>query len=186
MLNRSQWNFAHVMTVQLSWHVQNFVVIGGVHFKPEDCKVWSYFEFDRNTVSHVSVTGAMSHITLGPHSPTHSPMTIRLRLCNSLAPINQLSVIMSPQWAGMVLLTVGQLTPLQPRLAIIITMDHVRPCRFMPALLVVLCQYFEGLLPKGPYLPCLSMASRALLAGYHRFLLKSNGDVPQNIHFNVL
>ena len=28
--------------------------------------------------------------------------------------------------------------------------------------------YFEGILPKGPYLPCVSMAGRALLAGYHR------------------
>ena len=25
---------------------------------------------------------------------------------------------------------------------------------------------FEGILPKGPYLPCVSMAGRALLAGY--------------------
>ena len=30
---------------------------------------------------------------------------------------------------------------------------------------------FEGILPKGPYLPCVSMAGRALLAGYHRILL---------------
>ena len=29
---------------------------------------------------------------------------------------------------------------------------------------------FEGILPKGPYLPCLSMAGRALLAGYHRIM----------------
>ena len=29
--------------------------------------------------------------------------------------------------------------------------------------------YFEGILPKGPYLPCVSMAGRTLLAGYHRF-----------------
>ena len=28
--------------------------------------------------------------------------------------------------------------------------------------------YIEGILPKGPYLPCVSMAGRALLAGYHR------------------
>ena len=28
--------------------------------------------------------------------------------------------------------------------------------------------YLEGILPKGPYLPCVSMAGRALLAGYHR------------------
>ena len=26
---------------------------------------------------------------------------------------------------------------------------------------------FEGILPKEPYLPCVSMAGRALLAGYH-------------------
>ena len=30
--------------------------------------------------------------------------------------------------------------------------------------------YFEGILPKGPYLACVSMAGRALLAGYHRFV----------------
>ena len=29
---------------------------------------------------------------------------------------------------------------------------------------------FKGILPKGPYLPCVSMAGRALLAGYHRIL----------------
>ena len=29
--------------------------------------------------------------------------------------------------------------------------------------------HFEGILPKGPYLPCVSKAGRALLAGYHRF-----------------
>ena len=31
-----------------------------------------------------------------------------------------------------------------------------------------LVPYFEGILPKGPYLPCLRMADRALLAGYPR------------------
>ena len=30
-------------------------------------------------------------------------------------------------------------------------------------------RYFEGILPKGPYLQCVSMAGRALLAGYHQF-----------------
>ena len=29
--------------------------------------------------------------------------------------------------------------------------------------------YIEGTLPKGPYLPCVSMAGRALLAGCHRY-----------------
>ena len=33
----------------------------------------------------------------------------------------------------------------------------------------------EGILPKGPYLPCVSMAGRALLTGYHRNDLKANG-----------
>ena len=28
----------------------------------------------------------------------------------------------------------------------------------------------EGILPKGPYRPCVSMAGRALLAGYHRYM----------------
>ena len=27
----------------------------------------------------------------------------------------------------------------------------------------------DGILPKGPYLPCVSMAGRALSAGYHRY-----------------
>ena len=31
------------------------------------------------------------------------------------------------------------------------------------------CRYIEGIVPKGPYLPCTSMAGRALLAGYHRY-----------------
>ena len=31
--------------------------------------------------------------------------------------------------------------------------------------------YFEGILSKGPYLPCVSMVGRALLTGYHRFIL---------------
>ena len=29
--------------------------------------------------------------------------------------------------------------------------------------------HIEGILPKGPYLPCVSMAGRALLAGYPRY-----------------
>ena len=29
--------------------------------------------------------------------------------------------------------------------------------------------YIKDILPKGPYLPCVSMAGRALLAGYHRY-----------------
>ena len=36
-------------------------------------------------------------------------------------------------------------------------------------LLPVLC-YIKGILPKGPYLPCVSMAGRALLAGYHWYV----------------
>ena len=30
-------------------------------------------------------------------------------------------------------------------------------------------RYIEGILPKGPYLPCISMAGRALLAGYPQY-----------------
>ena len=35
--------------------------------------------------------------------------------------------------------------------------------------------HFEGILPKAPYLPCVSMAGRALLAGYPRFRNKWYG-----------
>ena len=51
VFGRPQRNFAHVTTVTLSWRVQNSVVIGWVHFKPEFCKFWSNFEFFRNIVS---------------------------------------------------------------------------------------------------------------------------------------
>ena len=51
MLDWSQHNFAHVTTVTLLWHVQHFVMIGRVDFKPEHCKFWSNFKFDRNIVS---------------------------------------------------------------------------------------------------------------------------------------
>ena len=57
IFNQSQQNFAHVTTVTLSWRIQNFVVIDRVSFKPEHCKFWSNFEFDRNIVSG---TGARS------------------------------------------------------------------------------------------------------------------------------
>ena len=30
-------------------------------------------------------------------------------------------------------------------------------------------RHIDGILPKGPYLPCLRMKDRALLAGYHRY-----------------
>ena len=30
--------------------------------------------------------------------------------------------------------------------------------------------HIEGILPKGPYRPCVSMADRALLVGYHRYM----------------
>ena len=32
--------------------------------------------------------------------------------------------------------------------------------------------HIEGILPKGPYLPCISMAGRALSAGYPRYILR--------------
>ena len=40
----------------------------------------------------------------------------------------------------------------------------------LPFQACVVCPDFEGILPKGPYLPCISMAGRAFLAGYHRFV----------------
>ena len=40
----------------------------------------------------------------------------------------------------------------------------------------------EGILPKGPYPPCLRMADRALLAGYPRYTHVSSGLPPWNCH----
>ena len=37
--------------------------------------------------------------------------------------------------------------------------------------------YSKGILPKGPYLPCVSMACRALLAGYPRFMVWPKTEV---------
>ena len=35
----------------MSWHVQNFIVIGEAYFEPEHSKFLSHFDFDRNTGS---------------------------------------------------------------------------------------------------------------------------------------
>ena len=35
----------------------------------------------------------------------------------------------------------------------------------------ILCSTYQGYPAKGPYLPCVSMADKALLAGYHRYAI---------------
>ena len=57
---------------------------------------------------------------------------------------------------------------------------HATPWRG-PAIAAVV--EFEGILPKGPYLPCVSMAGRALLVGYHRILICSVLKKKKNIFF---
>ena len=53
---------------------------------------------------------------------------------------------------------------------------HVMYVLLCPHLLIILSagisllSYIEGILPKVPYLPCVSMAGRALLAGYPRHM----------------
>ena len=39
--------------------------------------------------------------------------------------------------------------------------------------LLVHTSLIQGILPKGPYLPCVSMAGRALLAGYPRYMVSA-------------
>ena len=46
---------------------------------------------------------------------------------------------------------------------------HVQDLRCI--VLNIIFQSVEGILPKGPYLPCVSMSGRALLAGHHRCVL---------------
>ena len=42
--------------------------------------------------------------------------------------------------------------------------------RLSEPMMVNLAMHIEGILPKGPYPPCLRMADRALLAGYSRYM----------------
>ena len=45
--------------------------------------------------------------------------------------------------------------------------------------------HIEGILPKGPYLPCVSMAGRALLAGYHEYTMATFKVVLVAIHSTI-
>ena len=42
--------------------------------------------------------------------------------------------------------------------------------------------YVGGILPKGPYLPCVSMACRTLLAGYHRCVNASHESAKNGLY----
>ena len=69
-------NFVHITTVILSWHVQNFVVLGWAHCKPEHCKFWLNFEFDQNTISEMGARLAASDSNETP--PWTTPVPIPL------------------------------------------------------------------------------------------------------------
>ena len=56
----SQQNFAHVTTVTLSWHVQNFVMISSARSKLEQGKFLLNFEFHQSTVSGMGAWYAIS------------------------------------------------------------------------------------------------------------------------------
>ena len=43
--------------------------------------------------------------------------------------------------------------------------------------------YIEGILPKGPYLPCVSIAGRSLLAGYHRYAVSAFEGLKLSLFF---
>ena len=49
----------------------------------------------------------------------------------------------------------------------------------LSCLLTTLPGHTEGILPKGPYLPCVSMAGRALLPGY-RWYMQHNADLSKS------
>ena len=63
--------------------MQNFVVIGREHFKPEHCKIWSNFEFDRNIVSGMGArTSLLIHICVTKPQCLH-PCIPRLKVSNN-------------------------------------------------------------------------------------------------------
>ena len=69
---------------------------------------------------------------------------------------------------------------------IIFKFDHkwLRTFAFIEPLSSNTClAYIEGTLPKGPYLPCLHMADRALWAGYPRYV---NAKLVGNSMFYIL
>ena len=71
------------------------------------------------------------------------------------------------------------LTPLQTHWSYCSLAPNHRYTRFTLCLwCVMVCQWsilsIEGILPKGSYLPCVSMAGRALLAGYPRHIVQGH------------
>ena len=52
---------------------------------------------------------------------------------------------------------------------------------FLLGCISVIYIYIDGILPKGPYPPCLRMADRALLAGYPRYMLYAKALVVCNL-----
>ena len=65
-LNVFSWSQRHF--AQVTWRVENSVVIGSVHFKPEHCIFWSNFEFNRNIVSGTGAWQAGSQHESAPAS----------------------------------------------------------------------------------------------------------------------
>ena len=51
IFGQSQWNFAHLKMITLSWHVQNFVEIGWAYFKTGHYKFLSNRKSNRNDIS---------------------------------------------------------------------------------------------------------------------------------------
>ena len=57
-------------------------------------------------------------------------------------------------------------------------LDHYNICRWLVTLqssnilIILRTEYIDGILPERPNPPCLRMAYRALLAGYHRYQFK--------------
>ena len=56
----------------------------------------------------------------------------------------------------------------EPQKAFLFGRDEIIPTR------ILWRQYIVGILPKGPYLPCVNMTGRAPLAGYHRYNICSS------------
>ena len=85
LFNWSQWNFAHVTTVLLSWRVQNFLVIGRICYEQEYGEISFIFYFDRNIVSQGLDPTLRAVIWLDNTSATaHTSYWVALLLGNGL------------------------------------------------------------------------------------------------------
>ena len=132
------------------------------HFQNQ-CKIIVNWTFGKNFIEILkqNTTFFWSKLSLKMSSPKRQPFCLSLHVLSQWLPykaqyiaiyINFQDAQQLAEWRQ------GMVCPLQVR-------------SLMWILYSSLFYYIQSILPKGPYLPCLRMADRALLAGYPQYIL---------------